>query len=59
MTLKPGDIVVTGTPVKKGSKPPPSPSAEAGEAVWLRPGDTIEVECPQIGVLRNTVAAEA
>jgi len=27
--------------------------------VWLKPGDTIEVECPQIGVLRNTVVDEA
>ena len=51
MTLKPGDIVVTGTPVKKGAKADPP--------VWLKPGDTIEVECPQIGVLRNSVADEA
>ncbi len=51
MTLKPGDIIVTGTPVKKGPKTDPP--------VWLKPGDTIEVECPDIGVLRNTVAAEA
>jgi 2-keto-4-pentenoate hydratase/2-oxohepta-3-ene-1,7-dioic acid hydratase in catechol pathway len=27
--------------------------------VWLKPGDTIEVECPEIGVLRNSVVAEA
>src|SRR6202050_208743 len=46
MTLKPGDIVVTGTPVKKGAKADPP--------VWLKPGDTIEVECPDIGVLRTT-----
>jgi len=62
MTLKPGDIVVTGTPVKKGPKPPPSPPPHAGEdkeGVYLKVGDTIEVECPEIGVLRNTVAAEA
>jgi 2-keto-4-pentenoate hydratase/2-oxohepta-3-ene-1,7-dioic acid hydratase in catechol pathway len=26
--------------------------------VWLEPGDTIEVECPEIGTLRNAVAAE-
>src|SRR5579863_7275807 len=60
MTLKPGDIVVTGTPVKKGPKPPPNPSAEEGrEGVWLKPGDTIEIECPEIGVLRNSVVDEA
>ncbi len=50
MTLKPGDVISTGTPVKKTKSDPP---------VWLKPGDTIEIDCPQIGVLRNTVADEA
>ena len=50
MTLKPGDIISTGTPVKKDAKADPP--------VWLKPGDTIEVECPAIGVLRNSVADE-
>ncbi len=74
MTLKPGDIIVTGTPVKKGPNPPPYPPPPAGEGYliyppplagegreggWLKPGDVIEVECPDIGVLRNSVAAEA
>jgi 2-keto-4-pentenoate hydratase/2-oxohepta-3-ene-1,7-dioic acid hydratase in catechol pathway len=49
MSLKPGDIIVTGTPVKpkRGDAP-----------VWLKPGDTIEIEVPEIGVLSNTVVAE-
>jgi len=51
MTLKPGDIMVTGTPVKLG------PRRE--QPVWLKPGDVVEIEVPQIGVLRNTVVAEA
>ena len=51
MTLKPGDIIVTGTPVKLG------PRRE--QPVWLKPGDVVEIEVPQIGVLRNTVVAEA
>jgi len=51
MTLKAGDIICTGTPIKKGPKSDPP--------VWLKPGDTIEVECPDIGVLRNSVADEA
>lgn len=51
MTLKPGDIISTGTPVKKDAKSDPQ--------VWLKPGDTIELECPDIGVLRNPVADEA
>jgi len=51
MTLKPGDVIVTGTPVKKAPQSDPP--------AWLKPGDTIEVECPEIGVLRNSVVAEA
>jgi 2-keto-4-pentenoate hydratase/2-oxohepta-3-ene-1,7-dioic acid hydratase in catechol pathway len=51
MTLKPGDIISTGTPVKTGAKAEPP--------VWLKPGDTVEIECPEIGVLRNSVADEA
>jgi 2-keto-4-pentenoate hydratase/2-oxohepta-3-ene-1,7-dioic acid hydratase in catechol pathway len=27
-------------------------------AVWLKPGDVVEVASPQIGVLRNTVMDE-
>ncbi len=50
MTLKPGDIIVTGTPVKLG------PRRE--HPVWLKPGDVVEIEVPQIGVLRNSVVAE-
>ncbi len=51
MTLKAGDVICTGTPVKNTPKVDPP--------VWLKPGDTIEVECPEIGVLSNTVADEA
>jgi 2-keto-4-pentenoate hydratase/2-oxohepta-3-ene-1,7-dioic acid hydratase in catechol pathway len=51
MTLKAGDVICTGTPIKKVPKADPP--------VWLKPGDTIEVECPDIGALRNTVVAEA
>jgi 2-keto-4-pentenoate hydratase/2-oxohepta-3-ene-1,7-dioic acid hydratase in catechol pathway len=50
MTLKPGDIIVTGTPVKfKRSDAP----------VWLKPGDVVEIEVPEIGVLRNMVVADS
>jgi 2-keto-4-pentenoate hydratase/2-oxohepta-3-ene-1,7-dioic acid hydratase in catechol pathway len=51
MTLKTGDVICTGTPVKTTPKVDPP--------VWLKPGDTIEVECPEIGVLSNTVVDEA
>jgi 2-keto-4-pentenoate hydratase/2-oxohepta-3-ene-1,7-dioic acid hydratase in catechol pathway len=51
MTLNPGDIIVTGTPVKLG--------ARAEQPTWLKPGDVVEIEVPEIGVLRNAVVAEA
>jgi 2-keto-4-pentenoate hydratase/2-oxohepta-3-ene-1,7-dioic acid hydratase in catechol pathway len=50
MTLKAGDVICTGTPIKKVKADPP---------IWLKPGDTIEVECPDIGVLSNSVVDEA
>jgi 2-keto-4-pentenoate hydratase/2-oxohepta-3-ene-1,7-dioic acid hydratase in catechol pathway len=49
MTLKPGDILVTGTPIKLKRDEAP---------IWLKSGDIIEVAVPQIGVLRNTVQDE-
>jgi 5-carboxymethyl-2-hydroxymuconate isomerase len=50
-TLKPGDIVVTGTPTGAGARfDPPR---------WLVPGDVVEVDVPGIGSLRNTVVDEA
>jgi len=51
MTLLPGTIIMTGTPSGVGfvRKPP----------VFLAPGDVVEVEVEGIGVLRNTVVAEA
>ena len=50
-TLKPGDMIVTGTPIGAGARfDPPR---------WLRDGDVVEVESSRIGVLRNTVAAES
>jgi 2-keto-4-pentenoate hydratase/2-oxohepta-3-ene-1,7-dioic acid hydratase in catechol pathway len=50
-TLKPGDLIWTGTPTGAGVHRNPS--------VWLKPGDVVEVESPQIGVLRNTVVDES
>ncbi len=47
-SLKAGDVLVTGTPVKLKRGEP---------AVWLKPGDTVEIAVPEIGVLRNTVVA--
>jgi 2-keto-4-pentenoate hydratase/2-oxohepta-3-ene-1,7-dioic acid hydratase in catechol pathway len=50
-TLKPGDMIATGTPTGAGARfNPPR---------WLKPGDVVEIESSGIGILRNTVAAEA
>jgi 2-keto-4-pentenoate hydratase/2-oxohepta-3-ene-1,7-dioic acid hydratase in catechol pathway len=51
MTIKPADIIVTGTPVKIGPRTDPPR--------WLKPGDVVEVSCPELGTLRNTVVDEA
>jgi 2-keto-4-pentenoate hydratase/2-oxohepta-3-ene-1,7-dioic acid hydratase in catechol pathway len=49
-TLVPGDIIVTGTPTGAGARfDPPR---------YLKPGDFIEVEAENIGVLRNSVVDE-
>jgi 2-keto-4-pentenoate hydratase/2-oxohepta-3-ene-1,7-dioic acid hydratase in catechol pathway len=49
--LLPGDVIVTGTPggVGAGRKPP----------LWMKAGDTVEVEISSLGVLRNTIVDEA
>jgi len=48
--LEPGDVIVTGTPsgVGMARKPP----------LWMKHGDTIEVEISQIGILKNPVRDE-
>ena len=45
MTLKPGDVIVTGTPTKKGPR--------RRSAALARPGDVVELTVPEIGTLRN------
>lgn len=51
MTLRPGSVILTGTPDGVGfaRKPP----------VWLQAGDTIAVEIENIGRLENPLRAEA
>lgn len=51
MTLLPGTLILTGTPSGVGFKRVPP--------VFLKHGDTVEIEIERIGVLRNTVADEA
>ncbi|MGE8636706.1 MAG: fumarylacetoacetate hydrolase family protein, partial [Achromobacter piechaudii] len=50
-TLKPGDVISTGTPIGAGVRfTPPR---------FLKPGDVVEVEVGGIGILSNPVADEA
>jgi len=50
MTLEPGDLIVMGTPAGVGqARNPP---------VWMKQGDTIEIDIERIGVLRNTIEDE-
>lgn len=51
MTLEPGDIIATGTPAGVGfaRKPP----------IALKDGDVVEVECENVGLLRNKVVFPA
>lgn len=51
MALRPGDIIVTGTPTGAGARfDPPR---------FLAPGDVVEVEITGLGTLRNFVEDEA
>jgi 2-keto-4-pentenoate hydratase/2-oxohepta-3-ene-1,7-dioic acid hydratase in catechol pathway len=48
--LSPGDVIATGTPEGVGhSRKPP---------LWMKPGDTLEVEITGIGILRAHIVAE-
>ena len=50
-TLRPGDVIATGTPGGVGfARTPP---------VWLNPGDVIEISIEGIGAIRNRVVAES
>lgn len=49
-TLKPGDVIVTGTPGGVGAKRNPP--------VFMKDGDLVEVEVSKIGILRNPIKNE-
>ena len=51
LTLEPGDVIVMGTPAGVGqARTPP---------VWMKAGDSFEVEIERIGTLVNPIRAEA
>ncbi len=49
--LEPGEVIVTGTPGGVGARRTPP--------LWMKPGDTVEVEIDGVGLLRNPVTQEA
>ncbi len=49
--LMPGDVIATGTPGGVGAARTPP--------VWLKPGDTVAVEIPGVGLLRSPVLDES
>jgi acylpyruvate hydrolase len=49
LTLEPGDIIATGTPAGVGDARTPQ--------VFLKPGDVVQVEIAELGVLENPVVA--
>ena len=49
--LEPGDVIASGTPGGVGARRTPP--------LWLKPGDTVEIEIDKVGLLRNGIADEA
>ncbi|MGH7903114.1 MAG: fumarylacetoacetate hydrolase family protein [Candidatus Dormibacteraceae bacterium] len=49
ITLEPGDVIATGTPTGVGHRRVPP--------VYLRPGDTVEVEIEGVGSISNPIVA--
>jgi 2-keto-4-pentenoate hydratase/2-oxohepta-3-ene-1,7-dioic acid hydratase in catechol pathway len=46
ITLHPGDVILTGTPAGVG----------AGRNEFLKPGDSLELWCENVGTLKHTMA---
>jgi 2-keto-4-pentenoate hydratase/2-oxohepta-3-ene-1,7-dioic acid hydratase in catechol pathway len=49
-TLRPGDIISTGTPGGVGSRREPP--------LWMEPGDTVSVEITGLGIIENKIEQE-
>ncbi|KEA63080.1 Fumarylacetoacetate hydrolase family protein [Marinobacterium lacunae] len=50
MTLEPGDVIAMGTPAGVGQARTPQ--------LWMKHGDTVEIEIEGIGTLRNPILGE-
>ncbi|MES2362969.1 MAG: fumarylacetoacetate hydrolase family protein [Pseudomonadota bacterium] len=51
MTLEPGDVIIMGTPAGVGQAHTPP--------VWMKDGDTIEIDIERVGLLVNPIRDEA
>jgi 2-keto-4-pentenoate hydratase/2-oxohepta-3-ene-1,7-dioic acid hydratase in catechol pathway len=51
ITLKPGDVILTGTPPGVGCFRKPDP-------IWLKVGDVVTVSIEKLGEITNTVVAD-
>ncbi len=49
-SVQPGDVIVSGTPGGVGMRRDPP--------LWMKAGDTVEVEIDGIGILKNPILAE-
>jgi 2-keto-4-pentenoate hydratase/2-oxohepta-3-ene-1,7-dioic acid hydratase in catechol pathway len=49
-TLEPGDVIASGTPGGVGAKRTPP--------VWMKPGDSVEVDIGPVGTLVNAIVSE-
>lgn len=50
-TLRPGDIISTGTPGGVGSRREPP--------LWMKPGDVVSVEITGLGIIKNKIEQES
>jgi len=50
-TLRPGDVISTGTPGGVGSRREPP--------LWMKPGDTVSVEITGLGIIENKIEQES
>jgi 2-keto-4-pentenoate hydratase/2-oxohepta-3-ene-1,7-dioic acid hydratase in catechol pathway len=61
--LRPGDVIVSGSPGSLPPHPGETPPPNTGGVyvpgmVQMKPGDVCEVEISGLGILRNSVAAD-
>ncbi len=51
LTLRPGEVISTGTPGGVGARREPP--------FWMKPGDTVSVEITGLGIIENKIEQES